>query len=241
MNTLPDNITEQRIGEIVAQNYHTAGIFQKYGIDFCCGGGITLAKACEKKGEDVRKVAKELSLVMTTPTTSGENYNDWSPSFLIDYIENTHHTFVRRKIEEIGFFAAKVAQVHGENHPENVDIYNAFMELVQEMQDHLESEEKVVFPLIKKIEQLRNEGKTIPEDLLTEFDLQVIQMEKEHDGAGNLMKKIRDFSNDYTPPVDACTTYRILYQNLHGFEQDLHKHVHLENNILFKKAQALLK
>lgn len=240
MNTLSENFAEQRVGEIVAQNYHAAGVLQKYGIDFCCGGGITLAKACEKNEKDVNKVAEELALAITSTKSHGDNYNDWSPSFLIDYIENTHHTFVRRKIEEIGFFAAKVAKVYGETHPENVELYHTFITLSQEMQSHLESEEKIVFPLIKKIQQLREKGEAIPHEVLKEFETQIVQMEDEHEGAGNLMKEIRKLSNDFTPPSDACTTYKILYQNLAGFEQDLHKHVHLENNILFKKAERLL-
>ena len=240
MDTFVNNLAEQRIGEIVAQNYHTAGIFQQNGIDFCCGGGITLSKACEKKSKNLADIAQQLTKVLNSPADSSQNFGDWSPSFLIDYIENVHHSFVRTKIEEIGFFATKVARVHEVSHPENIDILDAFTELSIEMKNHMESEEQIVFPLIKKIQHLIDSNQTVPNELLKEFSEQVEQMEDEHEGAGNLMKKIRTLSNDYTPPDDACTTYRILYQNLEGFEQDLHKHVHLENNILFKKAENLL-
>lgn len=233
-------INELRVGDIVARNYHAAGVLQKHGIDFCCGGGISLEKACQNKGLDVDKVASELFETMSIPVGSGENYQDWTPSFLIDYIINTHHKFVNRKLEEIGHFSAKVARVYGETHPWTKEIFSAFLALTDEMVLHMKAEEEGVFPLIKMMEKFKNEGREIPDGLKSEFEKQVAQMEQEHDGAGILMKKIRNLSNDFTPPEDACTTYRILYQNLDGFEQDLHKHVHLENNILFKKAGAMI-
>jgi regulator of cell morphogenesis and NO signaling len=147
---------------------------------------------------------------------------------------------VRNKTEEIAAYAAKVARVHGQNHPENIDIFNKFATLSNEMIEHLEAEESTVFPLIKKISEKLKNGETLLETEKEKLKGQLSLMEDDHDGAGQLIADIRKLSNDFTPPADACRTYHILYQNLAGFEEDLHKHVHLENNILFKKAENLI-
>jgi regulator of cell morphogenesis and NO signaling len=240
MNTIEHNsIENMQIGDIVAQNFHAAGVFKEFGIDFCCGGGVPLNVICEKKGISLEKVTNKLR---SLPTGGGprQNFNEWEPDFLIDYIINNHHTFVRKKVDEISTYAAKVAKVHGERHPHNVEIYQHFITLANEMLEHLESEEKVVFPLIKKMWAQYREGQPIEERWIGQLREELLEMEDEHEAAGDLMKAISQLSNGFTPPEDACATYRILYQNLAGFEEDLHQHVHLENNILFKKAEALL-
>ena len=229
-----------RIGDIVADNYHAAGVFKEFGIDFCCGGGITLEKACEKRNLNTNEVLEKLNLIQTSNQHSDINYNAWEPGFLIDHIERTHHNFVRTKTHEISAYAAKVAKVHGERHPENVEIYNKFVALSRELLEHLESEEERVFPLIREIYKSRMNGESIPDKIHDRLQEELELMEEEHEGAGDIMKEIRALSNDFTPPQDACATYRILYQNLAGFEEDLHKHVHLENNILFMKAEQLV-
>lgn len=234
------NFANRPVGEIVAENYHAAGIFRQYGIDFCCGGGQLLSAICEKKGVSLESVQEELETVYGKEKDSSNNYSDWSPSFLIDYIVNSHHTFVRKKTPEIAAYAAKVARVHGDRHPENVEIFRNFSELANELMEHLKSEETSVFPLIKSIETALKEGKSPEKEKVEALKKELFLMEEEHETAGRLMEQIRDLSNRFTPPQDACATYRILYQNLEGFEKDLHKHVHLENNILFKKAEALL-
>ena len=234
------SITQQKVGDIVTWNYHAAGIFREYGIDFCCGGGITLQKACEKKNLPLDDITRKLQNLNESVDNTGDNYMDWSPSFLIDYIENTHHRFVRAKTNEIAAYANKVAQVHGERHPENVTIFHAFVGLAHELLDHLEAEEQSVFPLIKRIHALKKDGLPIDSELLDKLKAELDSMESDHEQAGEAMAGIRESSNNFTPPPEACTTYRILYQNLAGFEENLHKHVHLENNILFRKAQAMI-
>jgi regulator of cell morphogenesis and NO signaling len=223
------------VGEIVAKNYHAADVFREYGIDFCCGGHKTLESVTSKKGISSDDVAQRLLQVLESPAASSENYNSWSPGFLIDYIENTHHQFVREKIPQILAYAAKVASVHGERHPENIEIYKLFSELAKELLEHLEDEEKNVFPLIKSY--VNDEKNTISREAYTSA---IAKLVDDHEEAGAIMAQINELSNQFTPPADGCTTYRILYQNLEGFEQNLHKHVHLENNILFKKAEAAL-
>ena len=234
------NFENRPVGDIVAENYHAAGVFRQYGIDFCCGGGQLLSAICEKKGVSLEAVQKELENVYGKGNTESNNYGDWSPSFLIDYIVNSHHTFVRKKTPEIAAYATKVARVHGERHPENIEIFRIFTGLANELMEHLESEESIVFPLIKSVSEAQENGEAIPVETFEALRMELEKMEEEHEAAGEAMKQIREHSNNFTPPQDACATYRILYQNLDGFEKDLHKHVHLENNILFKKAEALL-
>jgi len=137
-------------------------------------------------------------------------------------------------------YAAKVAKVHGEQHPENVEIFKKFIALSNELMKHLNEEESRVFPLIKKMYRKRQSGLKPDESEIMELKAELSQMVDEHEVAGSLMADIRELSNEFTPPQDACATYRILYQNLAGFEEGLHKHVHLENNVLFKKMERLI-
>lgn len=228
------------VGEIVADNFHTADVFNKYGIDFCCGGGITLSEACRNKGISINQLSQEIREINSRKTFSGDNFIAWEPSFLIDYIIATHHNFVRNKIGEISAYAEKVASVHGERLPENVEIFKQFTALTKELVQHLEDEEQTVFPLITSVSEKRKRGIEPSDKELDELKKQLALMVGDHDGAGSIMANIRALSNNFSPPEDACTTFRILYQNLALFEEDLHKHVHLENNILFKKAEELL-
>ncbi|MEX0648836.1 MAG: iron-sulfur cluster repair di-iron protein [Balneolaceae bacterium] len=237
MNT---DIKNRPVGEIVSENYHAAGVFREFGIDFCCGGHKTLLEVTEKRGIDSRLVESKLEEIFGQSSGKDDNYSEWEPGFLIDYIINTHHKFVRNKTDEISAYAAKVAKVHGENHPENIEIFRRFLMLSDDLIKHLEEEENTVFPLIKQIYREKSEGKNVDKDLLKELRKELSQMVDDHEGAGGMMAEINELSHRFTPPQDACATYRILYKNLEGFEEDLHKHVHLENNILFKKAEMLL-
>lgn len=238
------NISEplhsQKVGDIVTDNYHAAGIFKEYGIDFCCGGGKPLEEVCEKRGISIEEVIDRLERIPWSNPGGEQNYKEWDSEFLIDYIINVHHSFVRNKTDEVAAYAAKVARVHGERHPENIEIFNSFVSLSHELLEHLEAEEATVFPLIKKIAGKQKNGEMVLETEKEKLKGQLSLMIGDHEGAGQLMAEIRELSHDFTPPADACRTYQILYQNLAGFEEDLHKHVHLENNILFKKAEELL-
>jgi len=234
-----EELTGSRIGDIVAGNYHAAGVFKQFGIDFCCGGGVTLQKACETRNINIEEVLSKLALLGPANQNPSQNFNAWEPGYLIAHIEQTHHNFVRTKTSEINAYAAKVASVHGSRHPENVEIYEKFLALSQELLQHLQAEEERVFPLIQEIFDTRMRGESVSKEMVNSLREELDLMEDDHEGAGDIMKEIRELSNNFTPPADACATYRILYQNLAGFEEDLHKHVHLENNILFKKAEKL--
>jgi regulator of cell morphogenesis and NO signaling len=236
MNT----VKERTVGQIVADDYRAAQVFRNYRLDFCCGGNLTIEEACEKKNVDANEVHTALQ-DLADENGNEDNYDQWSLDFLVDYIVNNHHQFSRRKLPEINAYAKKVANVHGQRHPELIEIYYEFTKLHSEMINHLDKEEELLFPYIKEmVEAEQNNG--IPEqpDYISAAN-PVSMMEDEHDEAGEAIAKIRKLSNDFTPPEDACTTYRLLFENLEGFEKDLHKHVHLENNILFPKALELEK
>lgn len=229
----------QTVGKIVADDYRTAQVFRNFGLDFCCGGKRTLEEACDKKGIKFEKLEKELN-ALNNNGADRQNYKSWSPNFLIDYIINNHHQFVRTKLPEIEFYAKKVAKVHGSRHEELNEIRQKFLKLQDDLLSHLEKEEQLLFPYIKSLVELDNSQKKA--DQRPHFGTvkkTINMMETEHDEAGDIMKQISKLSNSFTPPEDACTTYRLFYQNLEGFEKDLHKHVHLENNILFPKALEL--
>lgn len=230
---------ERKVGEIVAEDYRTAGVFKRFGLDFCCGGGKPVAEVCEQKGVDIDTLLDELKAA-TSEGDDSHNYNEWSPELLVDYIEQRHHRFVRNKLPEIETYAKKVAKVHGRRHEELNEILHEFIMLKDELLNHLEKEERMLFPYIKElVKRAENGEKTEQRPSFGAVENPVRMMEIEHDEAGESMAKIQRLSNNFTPPEDACATYRVLFQNLEGFQDDLHKHVHLENNILFPKALEL--
>jgi regulator of cell morphogenesis and NO signaling len=229
-------LEELTVGEIVTEDYRAAGVFKKYGLDFCCGGKKKLSDACERKGLDLDVLLAEIDN-LSQKETEGHNYKEWSPSFLVDYIINNHHHFVRTKLPEIKAYANKVAKVHGKTYPVLNEMLGTFMILKDEMLSHLDAEEQILFPYIKKMENATLEGTVTPNKTNSGTAAQAIDMmEQEHDEAGKLMAQLEEMSDGFTPPQDACATFRVYFQNLEGFRDDLHKHVHLENNILFPKA-----
>lgn len=226
----------ETIGQIAAKDLRKAAVFKKYGIDFCCGGKKTVKEVCAEKGIDPEIVEKELQQPVQNVTGSQNNYNEWNIDFLVDFIVNTHHQYVRKYLPEIKGYAAKVAQVHGSQHPELLPILK-LVEFIQiELTEHLIKEETQLFPTIKQIVQDKNNGiKHEPTDKIS-FASLVEKLENEHDEVGEALEKIRELSYQYAIPEDACTSYKLLYKMIQEFEDDLHIHIHLENNILFPKA-----
>lgn len=229
---------EQLVGELVATDFRTAEVFRKHKIDFCCGGGISLKEASIKRRIDLSALISELEIV-TQAKNSIDNYNAWNLSFLADYIVNTHHAYLKAKLPEICFYANKVARVHGDRHPELLHILEHVLNINEEMLEHMEKEERVLFPFIKTLESASVSKQSVAKPSFGTVENPIKAMIAEHESAGNEMEEIQKLTNDFTPPGDACTTYRVFFQNLDAFQQDLHKHVHLENNILFPKALSL--
>jgi len=233
------NITKAKtVADIVTKNIKTAHVFKKYGIDFCCGGGITIEKACAKKGLDF-SVLKEELLAVDTVTSNEYNFDKMDLSFLIDHIVNVHHTYVEENIPLLIQYANKVAKVHGHHYTEVVEINNLFTEVANELSTHMRKEELILFPYIKQmVEAEKDEGYLAPPPFGT-VNNPIQMMEYEHENAGNVFKEIAKLTNNYTAPEDACNTFKALYSKLEEFEQDLHLHIHLENNILHPKAIQL--
>ncbi|MEX0361623.1 MAG: iron-sulfur cluster repair di-iron protein [Allomuricauda sp.] len=225
---------DKTVADFVTENIKTAHVFKKFGIDFCCGGGITIAKACDKFEVDQALLEKELLQVDRTVDRS-HNYDQWNLSFLIDHIINVHHTYVKENLPLISEYANKVARVHGHHYTEVVEINRLFHEVANELLSHLQKEEQVLFPYIKKMTQVENSGISAP---FGSVNNPIRMMEHEHESAGTIFKEIARLTNNYMPPPEACNTFRALYSKLEEFEQDLHLHFHLENNILHPKAIA---
>lgn len=228
---------EDSIGELVAKDLRKAEVFKKFNIDFCCGGKKTLSQVCNDKQINIKDIESEFEKLDSTSESISQNYNEWSLDFLVDFIINTHHKYVKSSLPLLMEYTAKVAKVHGKEHLEVVTIYDLFKEASEELNSHMMKEETILFPYIK---QLVNEKKSVNEGCsFGTVKNPIRMMEHEHDVVGNIFKTIRELSNDYTPPEDACTTYKLSYKKLEEFENDLHQHIHLENNILFPKSIKL--
>ena len=231
---------EKTVADYVTENIKTAHIFKKHGIDFCCGGGITIEKACLKKNINQKVIEKEL-LAVDIVKDLIEDYDKWGLDFLMIYIENVHHTYVRESLPLISEYANRVAKVHGHHYEEVMKINQLFHEVANELTSHLQKEEQILFPFIKQlVEAYKTKSKNISAPFGS-VNNPIRMMEHEHENAGDVFKEIAELTNNYTLPKEACNTFKALYAKLEEFEQDLHKHIHLENNILHPKAIALEK
>ncbi len=231
--------SEATVGELVAEDFRRATAFKKFGIDFCCGGGRTVRAACESKKIDLKELEQELERAVTANASSLEHQNSWDLDFLADLIVNTHHRYVRAKLPEISEYANKVAKVHGDHHPETREIARHFAAVSSELSQHMEKEEQVLFPYVKSLVAARNENHAPFKPPFETVNNPIRMMEQEHQLVGDEFADIRNLSNNYQPPADACATYRVLFSNLKEFDEDLQRHIHLENNILFPKSAKL--
>lgn len=231
-------ITEQTIiGDLVANDYRTASVFKKQGIDFCCSGNRTIEDACAKAELDASALIKTLEEVVThTGNNPNTDYKTWPLDLLADYVEKKHHRYVQEKIVEITPFLTKVARVHGERHPELAEVLSLFNGCAEELTQHMEKEEQILFPFVRRMVT----GNLAPAPFGTVQNPISVMMD-EHTAEGERFRRIAELTNGYTPPADACNTYRVTYALLKEFEEDLQLHIHLENNILFPKAIMLEK
>jgi regulator of cell morphogenesis and NO signaling len=224
---------QTKIGDIVTQDFRAAEVFKKAGIDFCCGGSQSLEAACRDKKLDVAEIESELEKLENSEPGSSHKFNEWKLDFLCDYIVNTHHQTVMKLLPELTFYTQKIAEVHGDNHPELSEIANLFAQVDTELRQHLRNEEEVLFPAIREV--LKTNSAETKATIISE----ITRMTGEHEFAGGAMDKINELSHRYAVPEDGCNTYRVAYKLLEQFEDDLHIHVHLENNILYPKAMKL--
>ncbi len=235
MNTLE----ELTVGEYVANDFRTAAIFSKYGIDFCCKGNRTLEEVCDKKNINPADLESEILTVLESKNDNAIDFKSWSPTLLIDYIIEKHHSYVEEKSVVLLQFLDKLCKVHGERHPELFEINSLFKLSAGDLAQHMKKEELILFPFIQKMVKAQKENQPIQEPHFGTVENPIAMMKEEHSNEGDRFDKIATLTDGFTPPEDACSTYKVTYQMLKEFEQDLHKHIHLENNILFPKAIAL--
>lgn len=231
---------ENKIRDIVAENFHTAKVFESFGLDFCCGGKKTINDACVEKGIDPDFVINEVSKIQEI-NQNAAHFDKWEVDFLIDYIVNNHHSYAVNSVSTIEHHLLNVLAAHGEKHPELAKIDGLFSELKDELLTHMQKEEKMLFPYIRKMNMAYKNTLEMPVPPFGTVGNPIKVMENEHEDAGALMEKINKLTGGYNPPKNACGTFKVLYRELKEFESDLHMHVHLENNILFPKAKELEK
>ena len=229
------------IGDFVAKDYRTAAIFSKYGIDFCCKGQRTIDEVCKKQNINEPNLLEELNAVLATKNDSGIDFSSCPLDLLIDYIKKTHHRYVEEKTQVIIPFLDKLCSVHGSNHPELFEINTLFKESAQELASHMKKEELILFPFVKEMINATKSHGSIGKPFFGTVKNPIAAMMDEHDNEGERYRTISTLTNNYVTPEDACNTYKVTYSMLEEFEQDLHKHIHLESNILFPKAKALEK
>lgn len=238
METLEKN-TQKQIGQYVAEDYRTAVVFSDYGIDFCCKGNRTIEEVCKKKDIDSNELLGKLLEVKLQKSGQTIDYKSWPLDLLVDYIEKKHHRYVEAKTPVLLEFLDKLCKVHGERHPELFKINDLFIKSSRELSAHMKKEELILFPFIKKMVKAKIDGKPIEAAHFGTVENPIAMMMREHDNEGERFRQISELTNNYQPPTDACNTYCVTFAMLNEFEQDLHLHIHLENNILFPKATKL--
>jgi regulator of cell morphogenesis and NO signaling len=228
-NTLEGN--ELTVAQLAIAQPGALAVFTKYNIDYCCGGHRSLTEACHRIGLDPAKILTEINQTPPADSTQALRFDNWSSILLVDFIVENHHAFIRRAVPELELLLEKVCDRHGNDSLELLQIREAFLDLSEDLVSHMEKEENILFPAIKRLESESKEHNPIQRII----QAPITAMEDEHEAAGDLVKRIRSLSFNYTPPDFACPTFQVTYQKLKEFDNDLMRHIHLENNILFER------
>lgn len=237
---MPRFHTQQEVASVVAEAPRTSRVFERHGIDYCCGGRTPIAKACAAKGVDPAALLTELEAAVASPVRE----TDWSKEpigAVLDHILGVHHTFVKRELPRLVQLMDKVNRVHGANHADTIPEMAAIWKGVAfDLEQHLAKEEEILFPMIRALERGgASGGHGAGGGHCGGVGAPMRVMEWEHEEAGKQLDRMRTLANGYVPPADACGSWRALWSGLDEFERDLHMHVHLENYVLFPKARAL--
>jgi regulator of cell morphogenesis and NO signaling len=227
---------EMKVKDIALANPEARQILEDAGVDYCCGGGKSLHDACMHADVSEEEILKRLRENKELVSTGEKAWTSAPLAELTKHIREVHHRYVRESINRAGALLVKVKTKHGENHPEIAEVQKLFGEVGKEMVMHMQKEEQILFPYIDALERSANGNGPLEPPFFETVKNPIHAMMKEHDSAGDLVERIRKATGEYTPPADACTSYKALYQELREFEADLHQHVHLENNILFPRA-----
>lgn len=230
---MTNDMLNRSVSEWVIERPSRSRVFERLGIDYCCGGKISLADACtaaQLAATTVLRAIQESDAA--TPSETVDNWSEASASELIDHIVSTHHAYLRREMPRLVVLGDKIAQVHGPQHPEVIKCQEIFLRLQDELESHMFKEENVLFPLLKGMDDPQRAVQVSVDAVANP----IMAMEQEHDDAGQALRDFRSLTANYAPPPDACNTYRAWLDGLAELEADLHRHVHKENNILFPKA-----
>ena len=238
------NLQEKTIGEIVASDYRTAAVFKNHKIDFCCKGNRNIREVCNDKNLDTDMLIEELNEISNKTVSGNIEFNTWDLDLLADYIEKKHHRYIEESIPVLQQYLNKLCKVHGPQHSELYEINKEFNECAAALTEHMKKEELVLFPFIRNLVKATITHQQLNTPHFGTVENPIHMMMHEHDVEGERFRKIAQLSSDYTPPADACGTYKVTFSLLKEFENDLHTHIHLENNILFPRAirsEAILK
>lgn len=230
---------EKSVRELALENPAATRVFEKLGIDYCCGGQKSLDEACRNANLNINEVLATLEQACQSTPAVDKDWQIEPISALITHIKDTHHKYTREEIGRLVPLFAKVCSAHGKNHPKLLEIRSIFQELANELSSHLMKEEAVLFPYLIRMEAAVTGNDSIAPAPFGSVKNPISMMEHEHDSAGDALRAMRERSNGYRAPADACVSYQTLYKALVAFEADLHQHIHLENNVLFPRALAM--
>lgn len=234
-----DSLGSMIIKDLVLNNFNVVGVFEKYGIDYCCNGNRPLVDALHEKKINYKKFMIELSQKINEEENYNERFDDWDLTFLSQYIVNNHHSYMRKTIPNIKAHLDKIILKHGGKYNYLKSVQEEFLIISKELMNHMDKEEKILFSLIKYLEDSKKFNEKPKTGGFGSIKNPIIQMEKEHSSTGTALENIRYLTNNYLLPDDACSTFNLTYIELQDFEKDLHIHIHLENNVLFPRAIEL--
>lgn len=232
--------SETLIGDIVRTNYSAARVFENHGIDYCCGGNIPINHACSQDGIDENLLIRQLEALLERRDRSSEYIENLPLTELSDYIVETHHGYIHDTAPFIREKLKKLCEVHGDHHPELSEIREMFDTASVNLLLHMEKEETILFPYIRDMENLKlNEARKKMK--AEKMSSPIHQFREEHQAEGDRFRKMSEITNNFRVPADGCNTYQVTYRTLDEFVKDLHRHIHLENNVLFPKFIKLEK
>ena len=228
-----------QVADVATAHPAAIRVFQRHGIDFCCGGKKPLRQACAEAKVSYDQLASDLQAALAQKPGNERSWTDAPLTELTDHIVARYHTWLREELPRLGAMAEKVARVHGERHPEVLRVHEVFLSLRDDLLPHMMKEEQVLFPYLRQMDALRTAGRLLPASPFGTVGNPIAAMEAEHETVGDLIGLLREVTGGFEPPADACNTYRGLYHGLGELERELHEHIHLENNVQFPRAVAL--
>lgn len=229
------------IGSVVAEDYRIAPVLTRHGIDFCCKGGRSVQEVCDSQGIDQAALERDIAEALARSGAEQQDARNWALDELADHVENVHHRYVEQAGPVIKQYLEKLCRVHGDRHPELFTIQEEFNTCLGAMAMHMKKEELILFPFVRKLARSQRDGLPLKEPRFGSVENPVRAMMDDHADEGERFERIKELSNGYTLPADGCATYAAALKALQEFEADLHRHIHLENNIMFPRAIELEK